>query len=117
MFPQVLQWTSVIDAKVAVLKAYALVPEVVGTESGSDPRASTGGTKDVGGGTGGSRGYHVDITWGDTIKSSSLATASFIKSMQEHHPALRPLVLTLKKMLSADRLNDPFYGGLVCWPI
>lgn len=54
----------------------------------------------------------LDITYGERIKETGIAAAQFMRGMQMQYPELRPLVVTLKKLLRLRQLNDAFRGGL-----
>ncbi|CAI2366148.1 unnamed protein product [Moneuplotes crassus] len=56
----------------------------------------------------------VDISMSDSYEGAhmSLKQSAFVKEKLEQYPVLRPVCLTLKKLLIANGYNDPYTGGL-----
>lgn len=56
----------------------------------------------------------VDISMSDSYEGAhmGLKQNAFVKEKLEQYPVLRPVCLTLKKLLIANGFNDPYTGGL-----
>ncbi|CAI2366597.1 unnamed protein product [Moneuplotes crassus] len=56
----------------------------------------------------------VDISMSDSYEGAhmGLKQNAFVKEKLEQYPVLRPVCLTLKKLLNVNGFNDPYTGGL-----
>lgn len=56
----------------------------------------------------------VDISMSESYEGAhmSLKQSAFVKEKLEQYPVLRPVCLTLKKLLNTSGYNDPYTGGL-----